>query len=437
MKGGDLARHVMLVVAYDSQLKWAMSLAAEFEASGWRYSVVVPADVRNALSADQVAAVGKVELKRVPWRQLVTLARSADCVVLAVQGTLVARFTDELELLRQAAPAAHEPVVVTGWVGIIIEKLVAGYLDRAGSDVVAVNSADNLRTFAEAGRWLGIPPDNLLLSGLPLLPAQPKPIAGGPVHTVLFADQPTVPADRWDRVYVYQRLLDYAYAHSDRRVLLKPRHRPEEGTFHVMRDHPETVLPRLGRLPDNFAIVYDSITSLLPATDLLLTISSTAALEAIGEGVRTVFVGDLGIHEKHGNQVLVQSGLVATFADVIADRIPQANPDWLADVFGDGALRPAERIVARVIELTGDDPLERPSRAAAGGRYLSGRVAVREYRRQLPAIARDPAGSPSRAGWLWPTLLPLARRADFLARALLPARWHRAALNAWRRLRLG
>lgn len=426
--------HVMLVAAYDSQLKWVMSLAGEFERRGWRYSVVVPADVRSALSAEQVAAVGLDDVRRVPWRQLLGRARLADCVVLALQGTLVARFTDELQLIRRAAPGDHEPVVVAGWVGIIIEKLVAGYLDRAGADVVAVNSADNLRAFTETGRWLGIPPDNLLLSGLPLLPAHPEPGATGPIRTVLFADQPTVPRDRWDRAYVYQRLLDYAHAHPDRRVLLKPRHRPGEGTFHVMQDHPETVLRQLGPVPANFAVVYDSVTTLLPATDLVLTVSSTAGLEAVGAGVRTVFVADLGIHEKHGNQVLVESGLVAGFADVIADRIPQANPAWLDDVFVGGDLRPAARIVARVEELLDIDPAERPSRTVAAGRYLSGRIAVRELRRSLPPVARDPADAPRNAGRWWPLLFSVARRGDHLLRALLPARWHRAALNAWRRL---
>ena len=160
-----------------------MSIATEFSAQGWEYAVLVPADVRHSLSSTQVAAVGDVPLLRIPWAQLLQRARLADCVVLAVQGPLVARFTDELELLRAGTPEDHEPVVVTGWVGIIIEKLVAGYLDRAGSDVIAVNSADNLRDFIEAGQLLGIAPDNLVLSGLPLLPAWPAPLADGPVRT--------------------------------------------------------------------------------------------------------------------------------------------------------------------------------------------------------------------------------------------------------------
>lgn len=435
-----MARQVVLVAAYDSQLKWAMTLAGEFAAQGWRYTIVVPSDVRHSLSADQVAAAGAAAVARMRWADLLRRAREVDCVVLAIQGTLVARFTDELELLRRESPSSHEPVVVTGWVGIIIEKLVAGYLDRAGSDVIAVNSADNLREFVAAGRSLGIAPDNLLLSGLPLLPDRPAAAGDGPIRTVVFADQPTVPGARWDRAYAYQRLLDYASAHPDRTVLLKPRHRPGEGTFHVMQDHPETLLGRLGRAPSNFAVTYERITDLLPRTDLLLTVSSTAGLEAIGQGVRTVFVADFGIHEKHGNQVLMPSGLLATFDDVTADRIPVADPAWLEDVFVGGGVPPVTRIVDRVGELLEVDPHERPSRRVAAGPYLSGRVDVRSARAAMPAITRDPAAStatPSSGRRLAPVLLPLARRGDHVLRGLLPARWHRAVVNGWYRLRMG
>jgi hypothetical protein len=435
-----VARQVLLVAAYDSQLKWVMTLADEFAAQGWRYTVVVPTDVRHSLSADQIAAAaGGVGIERLRWAELLRRSRLADCVVLALQGTLVARFTDELELLRRESPSDREPVVVTGWVGIIIEKLVAGYLDRAGSDVIAVNSADNLREFTEAGRRLGIPPDNLLLSGLPLLPDRPPPPRTGRIRTVVFADQPTVPEARWDRAYVYQRLLDHAAAHPDREVLLKPRHRPGEGTFHVMRDAPESIVQRLGPTPPNFSITHERITDLLARTDLLLTVSSTAGLEAIGRGVRTAFVADLGVHEKHGNQVLVRSGLLATFDDIDADRIPVADPAWLDDVFVGGGVRPVARIVNRVTELTAVAPPARPARRVAAGPYLSGRVAVRSTRARMPEIAQDPSDSTADAPVrrFAPVLRALARRGDHLLRGLLPARWHRAAVNGWYRLRIG
>lgn len=412
---------VMVIAAYDSQLKWAMGLAREFATQGWQYSVVVPADIRHALSDEQVAAVGVTDLKSYPWQELLRLARTQDCVILAIQGPLVEQFTDELAILREAEPAQREPVIVTGWVGIIIEKVIAGYLDRAASDVVAVNSADNLREFTRAGDDLGIPADNLLLSGLPLLPAKPAPLGTGPVRTVLFADQPTVPREPWDRAYVYQRLIDYAIAHPDRKVLLKPRHRLDEDTFHVMKHHPETVISQLPTPPVNFEIVYTPITELLDSIDLMLTVSSTAALEALGAGVRTAFIGDLGVHEKFGNHVLTPSGLITTFGALEADELPVPHPEWLDDLFVSGDdLSPAQRVVRRVEELRVLPPADRPGAAVQAGRYVSGRLAIRKRRATMPEPARVPTSNwKSRSSFQ----AVLIRRASWFARAVLPASW--------------
>lgn len=411
-------RHLLVVAAYDSQLKWAVGLAREFPSDDWSWTVAAPADYRTALSADQIQAIGCPPPESLSWTDLLAAARQADCVVLALQGQLVERITDELALLRRTDPRDREPVIVTGWVGIVIEKLVAGYLDRAGSDLVAVNSADNLREFEHAAALLGLPLDNLLLTGLPLLPARPQPLQEGPLRTVVFADQPTIPTQRWDRAYLYQRLIDYAKAHPERRVLLKPRHRPWESTFHRMDHHPEQVLAELPTAPPNFAVTYDPITELLPVTDLLLTVSSTAGLEAVGAGVRTAFIGDLGVHEKHGNQVLLNSGLITTFDELVADRLPVAEPSWLADVFvAVDDLTPGQRVVKRVTELLELPVSQRPGTTVTQGSYVARRLAIRTARAEMPRAAQVPSSSGGGSS----LKAQLRTRLGLLARALLPA----------------
>jgi hypothetical protein len=414
-----MTRRLLVIAAFDSQLKWGAGVAREFAKAGWTWTAAAPANVRHALSPDQLAAAKVTEFHKLMWRELLEAAIGSDCVVLSLQGPLVEKFTDELALLRQErGEVDHWPVVVTGWVGIIIEKIVAGYLDRAGSDVIAVNSADNLREFQKAGQRLGIPADNLLLSGLPLLPNTAAPMKSGPIRKVVFADQPTIPVDSWDRAYVYQRLIDYATAHPETEVLLKPRHRPEESTFHQMDFHPEQHLRSLTAAPANFKVVYEPITSLLKTTDLLLTVSSTAGLEAVGAGVPTIFIGDLGVHEKHGNHVLADSGLIATFDDLEAGVIPTPDPAWMADMFVDSdSLRPTERIARRVQELCDLPPAERPSVVVGQGKYLSGRLAIRRRREAMPAIARVPAFGVVDQGSVKASL---QGRAALLARALLP-----------------
>ncbi len=268
----------LLIAAFDSQLKWVAGIRDELVARGFDCPVVVPA-VRSALSPGQIAAAGFVGVESVGWAELLERAARSQVVVCGLSGPFTLRFTVDLADRIGAAPGAGSPgpVVVTGWVGVIIEKITAGYLDRVGSDVVAVNGVEDLEHFVTVAQQLDLDPGNLLLSGLPILGSTAAPPVTGPIRRVLFADQPTVPGPASERLHVYRRLLDYAYAHPEREVLLKPRHRLGEDTFHRMLHHPEDLLRGVDR-PPNFRIDHTPISALLPTVDLLLTLSSTAAL---------------------------------------------------------------------------------------------------------------------------------------------------------------
>ncbi|QFU97692.1 hypothetical protein KDY119_01191 [Luteimicrobium xylanilyticum] len=379
------AATALVLVAYDSQLRWAAGVGAELASRGWDCRYAAPSDVRSFVTPELERELG-VRLERAPWAELVRRAAGADVLVLALQGPLTSRFVQDV-----AADAGHadggrdgiRPVVVTGWVGVIVEKLVAGYLERFASDVVAVNSREDLRTFRAAGAQLGLPTDNLMLSGLPLLPGRPAAPRRGPVRTVLFADQPAVPASRADRSYLYGRLVEHARRHPERRVLVKPRHRPDEDPFRTARHHPAELLAG-DDLPPNLELVYEPFPELLRSVDVVLTVSSTAGLEAVGAGVRTVFVADLGVHESLGNHVLLPSGLVRTL-DVLEGpdaELPEPDPAWLRDWFvGDDDPRPpARRIVDRVAELADVPPAGRPFARTTATPAFRARVALAGHR---------------------------------------------------------
>jgi hypothetical protein len=316
------------------------------------------------LSPAQIAATGVDTVEVVPDADLVDLALQHDVVVFALSGPFVHRFTLEL---ADAAGDGPRPVVVVGWVGVIIEKITAGYLDRSAADVVAVNARHELDHFVHVAERLGIASDNLLLTGLPILSTSPAPQDTGPVRTVLFADQPTVPAGPVDRLHLYRRLVEHARLHPERQVLLKPRHRRGEGTFHRMHHHPEELLLH-DDLPDNFAFTYRPIPELLDEVDVLVTVSSTACLEAVDRGRRVALVLDLGVHERLGNHVLVDSGLLRTFDQLDADDLGAPDPDWVDSWFGGRTVAPAVAVVDRVEDLLASG--ERPSRRALESPYL-------------------------------------------------------------------
>ena len=355
-----LRKTAILVAAFDSQLKWADTIRQGLESRGFSCQLIIPSDIRHAISDRQLADYCESPATYMRWTELMAASLNADVVVLAIQGPQVQRFCHDLFDIVELTGAAA-PVTISGWVGVIIENITAGYLARYSTDIVAVNSRSDLATFQSVAHSLGLPTDNLLLCGLPLLSgAYRKAPVNSPIKTVMFADQPSVPQSREDRLYVYQRLMAYAQAHPDRQVVLKPRHRIGEDTFHRMKFHPEVMLASLQK-PPNFFIDYAPISERLANLDLMLTVSSTAALEAVGAGVRTAFIADLDVREQLGNHIFLESGLLRTFDQLELDEIGIPNEAWLKDYFFDSrGLRPAEQIADRAAELAAQPDRDRP-----------------------------------------------------------------------------
>jgi hypothetical protein len=418
-------RRALYVAAFDSQLKWCGRIRNELESRGFATEVVVP-DTRSALSPGQIADAGFAGVQTVSWAELTERALAADAVVCSLSGpntrALLFDLADRLEGVEGPGP-----VVVSGWVGIIIEKITAGYLDRCGSDVVAANSVEDLEHFLEAARALSLPTDNLLLAGLPFLSGEPDP-PRLTVKRMLFADQPTVPSTEAERRLLYAGAVAYARAHPEREVILKPRHRPEEDTFHRMRHHPEVLLANMD-LPANFTVDYTSVAELLPTVDLLVTVSSTACLEALDRGCRVALLLDLGVHERYGNQVFLHSGLLRTWEEITADRLGSPRPEWLATYFFPRHRTATQTIADRVEELV--DSGHRPSRDTWRSAYY--RSAAAAHRALAEPVGESPlARRRRRQGLVRGTVAHLAP--DLVP----PLLWRgvartRARLQGWRR----
>lgn len=338
-------RTALFIAAFDSQLKWCASLIPDFQRAGFSCSILVP-DVRNALSREQIAAVGVDTVEYTAWERMIERCRECDVLVIALIGPLTKRLIFQL---HESEPDGG-PVKIACWVGIIIEKQIAGYLDRCGADIVSVNSREDYDRFRTVAERLRLPTDNLILNGLPFLPPRAASAKKGPIRTVLFADQPTIPNSWSERRYVYERLIAYARRHPERLVLLKPRHKKGEDTLHKMRYHPEDVLSDAD-LPKNFQFTYTPISHALDTTDLLITVSSTACLEAVSSGVKAALVLDLGVHERLGNHVFVDSGLLRTFDQLESDDIGVPEPEWLHSYFLGHPQPPSLRIVEQSIAL--------------------------------------------------------------------------------------
>ncbi|WP_190170060.1 DUF6716 putative glycosyltransferase [Streptomyces mirabilis] len=222
---------------------------------------------------------------------------------------------------------SKRPVVVTGYVGVVYEKLADGLLLRHGADLVLANSRQDAERFRAVYEGVGADASSVTEVALPFL--------GGAAYekhdpyTVVFAAQPSVPENRKDRTYLLNRLIQHARLHPDREVLLKLRSKPGEHTTHI-EELPYQKLAQKTDPPANVRLVYGHMGEVLDRTDLLVTISSTAALESLHRRIPTVVLSDLGVREALGNHHFVGSGCLASWDQLDAGYEPTPDPAWVA-----------------------------------------------------------------------------------------------------------
>lgn len=276
-----------------------------------------------------------------------------DVVVLACVGGAVQAMLHGLAHAWRAE--ARRPVVVTGYVGVVYEKLADGLLLRHGADVVLANSRHDAERFRAVYAGAGAPHDSVTECALPFLGgARYEPGVQGRPYAVVFAAQPSVPETRADRQYLLERAVRHARLHPEREVLIKLRSKPGEHTTHIEELPYQKLAARLtGGLPPNCRLSYGHMGDVLDSTDLLVTVSSTAALEALHRGIPTAVLTDLGIREPLGNHHFLGSGCLTSWDRLDAGLLPDPDPAWTArqGVAADGTYEKAfdaarERVAA-------------------------------------------------------------------------------------------
>ncbi len=254
---------------------------------------------------------------------------SYDVVVLALVGGAAQAVLHGARALWPAP--AERPVLVTGYVGVVYEKLADGLLLRHGADLVLANSRHDAERFRAVYEGVGADAAAVTETALPFLGGAPYEPAGSRTCTVVFAVQPSVPDSRADRTYLLERAARHARLHPGREVLVKLRSRPGEHTTHLEEQPYQRLAAKLpGGLPPNCRLVYGNMGEVLDGTDLLVTVSSTAALESLHRGIPTAVLTDLGIREALGNHHFLGSGCLASWDQLDAGLLPQADPHWLA-----------------------------------------------------------------------------------------------------------
>ncbi|MEV7683299.1 DUF6716 putative glycosyltransferase [Streptomyces sp. NPDC088341] len=247
-----------------------------------------------------------------------------DLVVLALVGGAVQAMLHGIAALNLEV----RPVIVTGYVGVVYEKLSDGLLLRHGADVVLANSRYDGQRFRTVYEGVGADASSVTEAALPFLGGE-RYVPEEGRDTVVFAAQPSVPANRADRAYLLKRLVEHARLHPRREVLLKLRSKIGEHTTHVEEFPYQRLAEKVtGGLPPNFKLVYGNMGEVLDRTDLLVTVSSTAALEALHRRIPTAILTDLGVREPLGNHHFIGSGCLASWDELDSGGRPRADAVW-------------------------------------------------------------------------------------------------------------
>lgn len=370
---------VLAVADADSYLKWSASTLDRLPPEWRRTQVLLGSPI--APSPGQVRAATGRPVARLSLLGLHRLLRRErpDVVLLACTGPTVALLTDLPRLC-----GAGRPVLVTGLPGISIPASTRAVSHRRGCDLLVVHSRREQRDFARLASAYA-PGLGVALSGLPFLVREPVRTEAPGGGDVVFAAQAKVPPDRAARESILRALAEVRPACA---AVVKVRALPgEQQTHHEELPYADLwdELRLAGQVPpDAVRFTAGAMDAALTGARSLVTVSSTAALEAMDRGVPVVVLTDFGVSDALINTVFVDSGCLGDLADVRAGRARHPDPAWRDENYfhppADDDLVP--RIRALIDQRRACGLPER--RAARGAGRRSARAAARLL---LPAWA--------------------------------------------------
>ncbi|WP_309066015.1 DUF6716 putative glycosyltransferase [Microbacterium sp.] len=317
---------VVAIADADSFVKWSAALIDQVpDISRHLLLVRTPLTVSEGQKDAALAGTGIAEdpasVTRLPFAEVTGwLGRDRpDVVVLAGRAPFVRLLGREIDRL------ARRPVVVSGMPGMSIPALRGALEYRRHCDLMVVHSRREVAAYSRLGRQIGVHVP-IALATLPFARAARDADAGQRTDLV-FAAQALVPGTREERQRIAEILRFAAVADPRRRVVIKLRSRPGEVEAHAERDGYADLLENA---PENLVLSYAPMSQALATAEGLVTVSSTAAIEAMAQGVPVIALDTFGVRSDLLNPVFEDSGVLAGADDVIARRFRHPDPRWAA-----------------------------------------------------------------------------------------------------------
>ncbi|TPW78439.1 DUF6716 putative glycosyltransferase [Schumannella sp. 10F1B-5-1] len=355
-------RRLLAIADSDSYVKWGASLVDRLDRGTWDVEFLVLRSPLQPSATQLAAAVAGTRWAATP-PEVIDFADFAqrvadvdpDAVLLATRGPVV-----KVMLRAALAVARRRPIFVTGLPGISIPATRKAIAYRSQSDLMVLHSAREIRDFGRLADKMGVP-QRFGLAGLPFFPrADDIAEAGVPGGPIVFASQAKVPADREDRIQLLGWLAETARRSPGQKVVIKVRAAAGEAQTHAEQwDYAALMTELPGGAPDNLVVEGGAMSAHLAGASGLVTVSSTAAIEAIGLGVPVLLLDDFGVSKKLINKVFVGSGVLAPASEMIAGRFRRPHPEWLDDnYFHEAAADDWEKRLLKLIRKRDNEKLK-------------------------------------------------------------------------------
>lgn len=214
-----------------------------------------------------------------------------------------------------------------------------GSMPGAAADLGASSTADPARPAAERNELV---PPAMALARLPMLGRSwPSPPTDVPLRRLVFAAQAKMPFEREERRRILEVLAHTARRHPSVRMIVKLRAHRGEPQTHRERYPYDVLWEELQQeglvRGDELGWEAGPMGPLLSPGTGLITVSSTAAIEAVDRGLPVAVLSDFGVSHELLNQIFAGSGLLSTLDAVARLDLPAAaDAAWLrANYFHD------------------------------------------------------------------------------------------------------
>jgi len=326
---------VLAIADSDSYVKWGAALLAQAPKEWQRSLIVLASPVLP--SAEQLAAALNGTAETIDAPPILDLSALAvriamlkpDVVLLSVRGPLV-----KVVVRAIVGASVVRPVIVSGLPGISIPATKRAIAHRAQVDYFVLHSQREIREFDELAARMGIEMP-FGLATLPFLPRKvlPQKTPGRSQNgEVIFATQAKVPAEKDDRLALLSWLAESARRHPYMRVVVKVRASRGEQQTHAERyDYADLIEELDPPAPHNLVVAGGAMSGHLAGAAGLVTVSSTAAIEAIALSIPVIVIEDFGVSAELINTVFEGSGLLGNCGDLVEGRFRHPNAAWLND----------------------------------------------------------------------------------------------------------